>query len=246
MNTILIVPGILSAVWLTICLWEMRKGRGSGPLAIGVLPIALLFMTVPAVVRIAQLIGGFQQIAQTGAGGVAAVAPFCLAIPRGLRVGAIGLLATGCVAAALQARARVDAGEETTAAAADARSTLAAWVLAISSILILAVALEVAVARGVPHLVSRGAVKTLTQPELADLSREISVQSVRAMIGGVALIAVLFVFGVANLVAITRVKAPDWIWKYSWFALAGAILIAAWLIVGATADIKALERALST
>ena len=82
MNTILIVPGILSAVWLTICLWEMRKGRGSGPLAIGVLPIALLFMTVPAVVRIAQLIGGFQQIAQTGAGADPRWRLGCLRSPR--------------------------------------------------------------------------------------------------------------------------------------------------------------------
>lgn len=240
----LILVSILSAAWLSICVWQLSKGPGTAQLALGVLPVALLFLTIPPSIAVVQLVGGFQQIADQGSGGVKAIAPFCLGIPRSLRLGSIGLLATACVAAALQVHATSASSRGASEDVPDSRSSVAAWVLAASSMLILPVAFEIHLVRGIPELVRQAVVKTLTSSEMTELSKAIAGQSVLAVLCGVALGAVLVVFGVANLIAICRGRAADWVSKYSWIALAAAGVLACWLIVRTTADIHSLELTL--
>ena len=237
----LVLVSILSAAWLSIAVWQLSKGRGTAQLALGLLPVALLFLTISPVIAVVQLIGGFQQIAEQGSGGVTFIAPFCLAIPRSLRLGAIGLLATTCVAAALQARAASHSSPESAGGVPDARSTVAAGVLAAAVLLIVPVVFEIQVVRGIPELVSQGAVRSVSSPDLSDLSAAISNQCVLAVLCGLALGAVLVVFGVVNLIATGSGRAPDWISKYSWIALVAIAVLASWLLVRTTADIRALE-----
>ena len=236
----LILVNILSAAWLSIAVWQLSKGRGTAHLALGVLPVALLFLAVASVVAVVELIGAFQQIAEQGSGGVAAVAPFCLGIPRSLRLGAIGMLATVCIAAALQTYAARRFSREAPGHAPDARSTVAAGVLAAAALLMLPVVFEIQLVRGIPGLVSQGAAQTLASSEMSALSTAISSQSVLAVLCGLSLAAVLVVFGVANLIATGRGRSPDWLSKCSWMALAALVVLACWLIA-TTADIHALE-----
>jgi hypothetical protein len=204
----------------------------------------LLFLTIPPSVAVVQLIGGFRQIAEQGSGGVRTIAPFCLGIPHSLRWGAIGVLATACVAVALQTWVTTSAVHgRTSEDVPDSRSGVTAWVLATSSMLILPVAVDIHLVRGIPELVRQAVVKTLTSSELAELGDAISSQCVLAVVCGLAVGVVLVVFGAANLVAICRGRAPDWVSKYSWIVLAAAAILAGWLVVRTTADIGSLELA---
>ena len=232
---------MLATVWLSVAMWRMSKGSGTPQLLLGVLPIALLFPTVLPAMSVVGLIRGFQHIAEQGSGGVKAIAPYCLDLPRSLESGAIGFLATAGVAAMLQMYATRVFDPEAPPSTHDSESNLTAWVLVASSILIVPVAIEIQLVRGIPELLTSAVVKALTPSELAALTNTISRQCVLAVFRGLALGAVLAVCGAANLVAICRGRTPGWVSAYAWIALVAAGVLAGWLMVRTAVDMRMLE-----
>jgi hypothetical protein len=82
MSSISLVAGFyFTGLWWLFRQW--RSGRSSGQFVLGLLPTALLFLTVPIPITVWELMQGFQRIGEQGLGGLAVVAPFCLGIARG-------------------------------------------------------------------------------------------------------------------------------------------------------------------
>ena len=120
------------------------------------------------------------------------------------------------------------------------------WLLGSSSILILPVSLYVLFAAGIPRLIMESAVRAdrpddLPPPGLGDVSQLLTTQIVGAVGNGIALNAVLVIFGIAGVFACSHVKMSPTLTKYSWCGLAAAGVLGLWSVITATSDIRSFE-----
>ena len=242
-----ILAGGLSVACLATLVRQRKSGRGSAQFVTALCPIGLLFITLPLSGAVLQLIRGFRAIAASGPGGLQAIAPFCLAIPRALALGALAFLATMVVAAVAQTLMSSAPGEPSSAQTSSAPAAkLWTWVLAASCVMILPVVAYARLAESLPDLVMHAAasVRVGAGPNLGETSKTIAAQSVGALVGGVALSLVLAAFGIANTIAVARGAASAWLTSYSWLVLAGAVALGYWSITRASADLRAFEAML--
>ena len=86
------------------------------------------------------------------------------------------------------------------------------------------------------YTVSPDGPHALSGAALGAASAAISWQSVAAILGGAALGAVLCLLAVALLLTAKRVRTSPSMGRYSWWVLATATGIGAWIVVSATVD----------
>ena len=244
--SVLLLVAIGVIVWVVI-LTARSGGLGSSRhYILAVCPIALLFLTAPMVSAFLRVIRGFQQIAEQGVGGIGAVAPICIAVASSQRLGGLGLLVTIVAAAVLQARGT---GGDDDGAPPEPPTRSRFWTpgLAVTSVLILPVALYVFVAARIPRFIMQAvgptAARGVDSMERGEVSAMISSQLSTALAGGAILSVALAVCGVAGLGAFTRARRSNGLERDSWLVLAAALSLALWVIVGATLDIRAFALA---
>ena len=98
------VVAVVVAAWVAQLTRQAQRQHLSVPVVLAICPVALLFLTVPTSAAFLDLVRGFQQIAETGEGGLAAIAPFCIEVVRSQASGGVAFLLTMGVAALLQIR----------------------------------------------------------------------------------------------------------------------------------------------
>ena len=206
---------------------------------LAVCPIALLFLTVPTSAAFLDLVRGFQNIAETGKGGLNAIAPFCIDVVKSQAAGGVAFLVTMAVAALVQVR-WPRASSPTEAVASD-RAGLWTRVLVGSSALIVPVGLYALLASSVPRLIMQYTVSpdgphALSGAEIGAASETIAVQSLAAILTGAALAALLVLLSLAVLLNTRRVRMSPSLGRYSWWVLATATGIGAWVVAGAVFD----------
>ena len=146
-----------AAVWLLFRQW--RTGQGSSQFLLGVLPTALLFVTAPIPWAVWELVRGFGRIAESGAGGLAVVAPFCLGIIRALQWGTAGVLVVMATGVGLQLFTRRAADRSQLAhPVGGPRPTWARGLVVASTLLIVPVGSLNHLTQGIPRLVLRASV----------------------------------------------------------------------------------------
>jgi hypothetical protein len=248
MNPIPFVAG-LCVIALSWQFLQWRRGRGSGQFVLGILPTALLLLTVPTPTTVSKLLEAFQRIAEHRSGGLAAVAPFCIGIDRALWFGSLLFLVVMGTAGLLQAWSGPDQREPQTVREAPAGgSRWRRWIVITSTLLVIPVAFLSHLTAGIARLVMRvGALARVDQlsPEATkQTSATLANQIVLAVFAGLAFSSILVVCAIANLFAAQSRTALDSLDRYSWVVLAGVGVWVVWSLVRLTTDINSFQLAL--
>jgi len=240
-----VLLAIVAAAGLWILVRQASNAPDRTPVVVAVLPIALLFLTVPQSIAVVRLIQGFQEIATTGAAGPNGVVPLCAGILSTLGLGALAFAATMGAAALVQllhASPQPDAAD----ARADEPSVLRTGFLVASSLLIVLVAVATYFGESLPGLIMQmglraDRVRDASSREIAEVSARIAGRAVLALIGGVAGSIALVVSGIANVATVRLGRPSPWMSRFSWVVLAAAGLLTCWIVAWAVVDLRALD-----
>jgi len=248
MRSISFVAGLCSiGLWWLFRRW--RCGRGSRQFVLGILPAALLLLTVAIPPTVSNLLEAFRRIAEQGSGGLAVVAPFCIGIDRALWFGSLLFVVVMGTAGLLQIWPGPDQREpQTVPDAPPVGSRLRRWIVITSTLLVIPVAFLSHLTAAIPRLVMRvGALAgggQLSPEATQQTSATLSNQIVLVTFAGLAFSSILAVCAIANLFAAQSRTALDSLARYSWAVLAGVGVWAVWSLVRLTTDINSFELAL--
>ena len=235
-------------VGLAVLFLARRPGMGgrSGGLVLALTPLALLSITIPLFSATRQFINGFQELANQGRGGTAAVAPLCLAIARPLLFGTIASLASTLAAAAFQFSYRrtglpLDSAE---------REKTSIWyvrlILVAGSGLVVPVGVLVFMGQQMASLTmlvvdpakKEEATVALAGMDLQRVSGLIAGASAAVLRDSLALSVVLLVFGIVGILVWRLNGDRHFLWGYSWLFLLVVTLPAAWEIFQLQSDVS--------
>jgi hypothetical protein len=248
MSPIAFIAG-LCVVGLSWQFLQSRCGRGSGQFVLGILPTALLLLTVSIPPTVWKLLEAFRRIAEQGSGGLAVVAPFCIGIDRALWLGSLLFLVVMGTAGLLQAWAGLGQREpQTFPDAPVGGSRWRRWLVIASTLLVIPVAFLSHLTAGIPRLVMRVCAlagdRQLGPEATQQASATISNQTVLAVFAGLALSSILVVCAIANLLAAHSRTALDSLDRYSWVVLAGVGAWVVWSLAGLSTDLNSFRVAL--
>jgi len=240
-----VLLGIAAAGALWILVRQAGDAPGRTPIVVAVLPIALLFLTVPQSIAVVQLIRGFQHVAATHVAGLKAVAPLCAGVLSNLGLGALGLAGTMGAAAFLQLL-NASPQPDATDVPGDEPSGLRTGFLAASSVLLLLVGVAIYFGESLPRTIVQAGLRADRAPntsssQIAQVSAGIASRAVLALLGGVGGSLALIVSGVANVATGWLGRPSPWIWRYSWVVLSAAVLLSCWILVRTVVDLRALD-----
>ena len=227
-----------------------KRGRASSQFVLVILPAALVLLTVSIPHTVWQLVEEFRRIAERGSGGLAAVAPFCIAIDRALSLGSVLFLAIMGAAGMLQALTGPEQGDRHLVHdAASFGSRARRWVVVASTLLAVPVLFLAYLTAAIPRLVMQAgtlAAGAQLSPEVSQQAgATIANQTVLAMGAGLALSSVLTVSAIASLLAGQSRTALDSLDRFSWVVLTGLGLWVAWGLVRVSTDLRRLQEALT-
>jgi hypothetical protein len=249
MLSVVFVAG-LCAIGLAWQFFQWKRGRASSQFVLVILPAALLVLTVSIPHTVWQLVDAFRRIAERGSGGLAVVAPFCIAIDRALSLASLLCLVIVAAAGMLQALAGQEPGEpQPVHDATSARSRARRWVVVTSTLLAVPALLLSYLTPAIPRLVMQ--VGTLAagvqlSPEVTQqASATIANQTVLAIGAALVLSFVLAASAIANLFAGHSRAALDSLDRFSWVVLTGLGLWVAWCLVRLSTDLSTFKAALT-
>jgi hypothetical protein len=241
---------ILAATCISILFRQWHRGCGPPLFILGVLPIALLFFTVPVPPAIWQVIRGFTTLNQAGIGGIKGAANLFLFIDRGLFIGSIGFLMTMGAAAMLQLHAgRLEPPSHAESTGPRRSAPWPAWMLMASVLVAIPVALLVKLAQGVPRLALQSldilrAAAPVSPPtaQVADLSGTIATRLGICLLGGVVVSGGVLMTGVITLLVIRSMPPSSRLKVFSGMVLAIVTLAGIWSALTLTGEVHWLTQ----
>jgi hypothetical protein len=213
---------------------QQRLGRSSTPLILGAFPAALLFLALPPLLPVLQLMQAFVRVTEAKGGAMATVLPFSFAITRTLRLAALEFLVAIAVAGALQwfVERSGRSGATTQESNRSKVSRRKAIVLA-SAWMAIPVGVLNYVIGGIPKLVT--AVASSTGPAAGEtvqmVSQRIAGQLILSAFGGCLIAGIVAVLACANIRAVRSVPRNDSTARYVWAALYVSSVWAIWSAV---------------
>ena len=187
---------------------QQRLGRSSTPLMLGAFPAALLFLVLPPLLPVLQLMQAFVRIAETKNGGMAIVAPSSFAITQTLQLAALEFLAAIAVAGALQlfAGRGGHSGATTQESNRGKVSRRKAIVLA-SALMAIPVGVLSYVTGGIPAIVTVAGTTGPAAGETVEMvSQRIAYRLILSVVAGFLIAGILAVLACANIRAVDQCR----------------------------------------
>jgi len=241
---------VLAILALAILLRQSRNQPRPAFLVLAALPFALLLLVTAVPFSALRTIRAFQEIGANGHSGMSEIAGVLVKVSRSLAFGSAGAIVVLAFAiAATVSPGRAEAASGPPIAVPD-RAHWGRWILAASSLLVVAAAILTFLMRSTEGLIMRVGVQLTTpsaqigldQSAMEQYSRTIAGRLVIAMLIGFASMALMLVFGIANVFAARAARDTDAFRKFSWavVGLAGVLLI--WTLVATSIYIRMFER----
>ena len=214
---------------------QQRLGRSSTPLMLGAFPAALLFLVIPPLLPVLQLMQAFVRIAETKNGGMAILAPSSFAITQTLQLAALAFLAAIAVAGALQLFAeRGGHSGATTQEFNRGKVSRGKAIVLASALMAIPVGVLSYVTGGIPTLVTVAGTTGPAAGETVEMvSQRIAYRLILCVVAGFLIAGILAVLACANIRAVRSVSRNDVTTRYVWAAVFMSSAWAFWSAVNA-------------